>query len=88
MQGLTVELHPFQRQALRFMLDNEHRSGGHRDHFWYQLPLSPLQLLSAESNHKATLNSCQDHEKCDTYIASNVAHQSITLTIQLVCTHS
>ena len=37
MQGLTVELHPFQRQALRFMLDNEHRSGGHRDCFWYEL---------------------------------------------------
>ena len=38
MQGLTVELHPFQRQALRFMLDNEQTSGGHRGHFWYQQP--------------------------------------------------
>ena len=36
MQGLTVELRPFQRQALRFMLDNERKRGGHRDHFWYQ----------------------------------------------------
>ena len=52
MQGLTVQLHPFQRQALRFMLDNEKRSGGHRDHFWYGLPLT-LQLASATSDRLA-----------------------------------
>ena len=51
MQGLTVQLHPFQRQALRFMLDNEKRSG-HRDHFWYGLPLT-LQLASATSDRLA-----------------------------------
>ena len=34
LQGLTVQLHPYQRQSLRFMLDNERREGGHRDNFW------------------------------------------------------
>ena len=32
--GLTVQLHPYQRQSLRFMLDNERGEGGHRRHFW------------------------------------------------------
>ena len=32
--GLTVQLHPYQRQSLRFMLDNESGEGGHRRHFW------------------------------------------------------
>jgi SWI/SNF-related matrix-associated actin-dependent regulator of chromatin subfamily A3 len=32
--GLTVQLHPYQRQSLRFMLDNEIGEGGHRRHFW------------------------------------------------------
>lgn len=32
--GLTVQLHPYQRQSLRFMLDNESGDGGHRRHFW------------------------------------------------------
>ena len=38
--GLTVALHPYQRQSLRFMIDNEHGEGGHRRHFWvpYKTP--------------------------------------------------
>lgn len=38
--GLTVDLHPYQRQSLKFMLENEQGEGGHRRHFWvpYKTP--------------------------------------------------
>ena len=35
-EGLTVQLHPYQRQSPRFMLDDERGDGGHRRHFWTQ----------------------------------------------------
>ena len=35
MQGLTVQLHPYQQQALQFMLDNERNFKGSQGYFWY-----------------------------------------------------
>lgn len=32
--GLMVQLRPYQRQSLRFMIDSENGEGGHRRHFW------------------------------------------------------
>ena len=42
-QGLTVQLHPYQRQALQFMLDNECLERGSQSLFWCCL----LQLISS-----------------------------------------
>ena len=36
-QGLAMDLHPFQRQALQFMLDSERAPNGHQHHFWCAL---------------------------------------------------
>lgn len=35
-----MDLHPFQLQALQFMLDNERTPNGHQHHFW----CTPLPL--------------------------------------------
>ena len=35
--GLTVTLHPYQKQSLKFMLDAEAAEGGFRKHFWVPL---------------------------------------------------
>ena len=43
-QGLTVQLHPYQRQALQFMLDNERLERGNHVHFWYRFP-EPLTAV-------------------------------------------
>ena len=37
MQGLTVQLRPYQRQSLHFMLDAEEGEGGFRRHLWQKL---------------------------------------------------
>ena len=37
LQGLTVQLRPYQRQSLQFMLDAEQGEGGFRRHLWQQL---------------------------------------------------
>ena len=37
LQGLTVQLRPYQRQSLHFMLDAEEGEGGFRRHLWLKL---------------------------------------------------
>lgn len=34
LQGLTVQLRPYQRQSLQFMMDNENAEGGFRHHLF------------------------------------------------------
>ena len=52
-QGLTVQLRPYQRQALSFMLEMERLPEGHQAHFWYVILSSPSLCVHDHPEAKA-----------------------------------
>lgn len=43
--GLTVQMRPYQRQSLQFMLDAERGEGGFRRHFWMPVSLRAVEFV-------------------------------------------
>jgi len=80
-QGLAVELRPYQRQSLQFMLDAEQTEGDFRhhlfysvtnskgQHYWYSPLLGRLCLHVPPMPHGGFLGEFQ-HQHCCYFVAS------------------